>query len=283
MFIPMLETSHGKAVLPGREGSGSIGPLPRGLGWGMMGGVLVLLLATGSSAQSLDSGTNACRQNPALCLKMAGEEPGVAGSVHAVAELGASVGSVGMLLDSQVKILVERALVECADQARSQVLIAELQGRRPSEQECSQLVPGTNLTLAMLLGQKMHQEAARCAGEKLTQLIPRKFSLEPRYRYDPVTDRTAFISEEEAQLLLRQGRGSELKGTLRPDVVIHSGDPIRAQAVYDFKFGCPGEHPRRWTESPENSTRTLRAQNRLYEDALHTQAWRVIPRFGIMR
>jgi hypothetical protein len=29
-------------------------------------------------------------------------------------------------------------------------------------------------------------------------------------------------------------------GTLEPDVVIHTGDPLQVQAVYDFKFRCVG-------------------------------------------
>jgi hypothetical protein len=199
-----------------------------------------------------------------------------------VAGPGASMGSVGMLLDSQVKILIERALVECAEQARSQVLIDELQGRSPSEQECNQRVPGTKLTLAMLLGQKMHQEADRCAGEKLARLIPGKFSLEPRYRYDPVTGSTVFISEEEAQMLLRQWRGNQLKGTLRPDVVIHSGDPLQVQAIYDFKFGCTGLDPPEWTQYGEDHPYRGLNQKRLYGKALHKNALRVIPRMGVM-
>ena len=237
----------------------------------------------GADAQTLDSGTSACRQNAALCTRMAGEEPGILGSSQRVAEVGASVGSVGRVLNGDVRTLVERALVECADQARSQVLLERLQGRSPSEEECNQGVPGTDLTLAMLLGQEMHRVAGQCAAEKLARVLPGRFSLEPRYRYDPVTGETTFIGEEEAQLLLRQGRGGELKGTLRPDVVIHSGDPLRAQAVYDFKFGCTGEYPGRWKRYPEDPPRGVRSQKNLYEDALHTEASRVVPRWGIVK
>ena len=112
------------------------------------------LLAYGAPevyAQTLDSGTSACRQNAALCTRMAGEEPGILGSSQRVAEIGASVGSLGMVLNGDTRALVERALVECADQARSQVLLERLEGRSPSEEECSQVVAGRTLTLAMLL------------------------------------------------------------------------------------------------------------------------------------
>lgn len=231
-------------------------------------------------AQTLDSGTSACRQNPALCLRSAGEEVVVPGSAQRAAEAGISLGSLEMALNGQVRARVEQALVECADQARSQVLVERLQGRSPSEEECKQLVPGTDLTLAMLLGQEMHQVAARCAGEKLSRVIPGRFSLEPRYRYDPGRRVTTFISEDEAQELLRQGRGNELKGTLRPDVVIHSGDPLQVQAIYDFKFGCTGKKPAEWTRYPAGKEGL--SQQKIYENALHQNARRVTPRWGII-
>jgi hypothetical protein len=54
------------------------------------------------------------------------------------------------------------------------------------------------------------------------------------------------VSPEEARRLLQQGCGNELEGTIVPDVVIHSGDPLEVLAVYDFKFPCPETNSPTW-------------------------------------
>ena len=73
--------------------------------------------------------------------------------------------------------------------------------------------------------------ALQCVQERLDRLIPGRFSLEPRYRYDKRTGQTELVSQQEARALRQQGCGDELKGTLVPDVVIHSGNPLEALAV----------------------------------------------------
>jgi len=201
--------------------------------------------------QSFDSATNACRQNPALCARMAGEEAVVPQATQSLAAAGGAVAAVGMTLDADLRTRIEQALKECAEHARTQVLIDQRKGKTPTSEQCNEVVPGRNVKLAMFLGQEMHRVALQCAEERLGQLRPGGFSLEPRYRYDGAMRRTTFISEQEAQALLRQRRGDELKGTLRPDVVIHSGDPLRVDIVYDFKFSCTGTSPAEWSEYPE--------------------------------
>ncbi|MGZ3457193.1 MAG: hypothetical protein ACXU86_01685 [Archangium sp.] len=146
-------------------------------------------------------------------------------------------------------------------------------------------MPGkSDVTLAMFLGQEMHRVALQCVGERLGQLRPGGFSLEPRYRYDKKTGKTTFISEEEAQSLLRQWRGAELKGTFRPDVAIHQpGNPLHVEAVYDLKFPCAGgEDPPSWRRYPEGHPHEGISQKEMYEKALMTKAWRVAPWFGIL-
>lgn len=72
---------------------------------------------------SLDSATSSCRQNPALCAQVAGEEVVVPQAAQGVAEAGISVAAFVMALESELRVRIEKALTECADDARSQVLI----------------------------------------------------------------------------------------------------------------------------------------------------------------
>ena len=147
-------------------------------------------------AQSFDSATSACRQNPALCAQVAGAETVVPQAARRLAETGASVAAVGMAL---------------------------------------------------------------------------------------ITKQTTFISEEEAQSLLRQWRGDELKGTLRPDVVIHSGNPLQVRAVYDFKFSCAdGSRPTPWTRYTEGPHQGF-DQKQVYRDALRVEPFRIVPWLGIIK
>lgn len=236
----------------------------------------------GRYEQSFDSASSACRQNPLLCARVAGEEMVVPQSAQRLVEAGAAAGAVAMALDRSLRSSVEQALQECAEYARSQVLIDKQQGRIPTVDECNEVMPGRNVTRAMFLGEEMHKVALWCVGERLGGLLPGRYSLEPRYRYDKKTGRTTFISEEEAQALLRQWRGGELKGTLRPDVVIHSGNPLQVEAVYDFKFSCTGTTPAEWGEYPEGHPHGGSSQKMMYENALGARAWRVAPRWGIL-
>jgi hypothetical protein len=100
---------------------------------------------------------------------------------------------------------------------------------------------GRTVTVAMQQGLEKHALALQCAQKSLDKLMPGRFSLEQRYRYDRTTRRKQLVSREEARALLRQGCGEQLKGTLVPDVVIHSGNPLEVLAVYDYKFRAPGK------------------------------------------
>ena len=239
--------------------------------------------APGRYEQSFDSATSSCRQNPTLCTRMAGEEWVVPQATRRLAEVGASAAVVAMALDGDLRTRIEQALKECAEYARSQVLLDKLHGRIPTSDECNDTVPGRNVTLAMFLGEEMHKIALQCAGERLRELRPGGFSLEPRYRYDSKTRKTTFVSEAEAQDLLRQWRGNELKGTLKPDVVIHAGNPLQVRAVYDFKFPCTSEgEATPWLKYPEGHSHQGFAQNNMYWKALGVKPLRVMPWWGVM-
>ncbi len=256
--------------------------------------IAVLLAACAGSPErgaarryEFDSVTNGCRQQPQLCARVAGEEALVSSTraMEVMASATRTGASVLRVLDATSTALLEKALTECADQARSAVLTERMGGRSPTSKECNQQVfdEATHrpMTLAMQLGCAMHAVALRCAQKQLDQQRPRGFSLEQRYRYDRKTRSLELVSENETQRLLRQGCGSELTGTLVPDIVIHDGDPLQAQAVYDFKFPCLNTDQTPWRRYPDGHRYSGYTQKDLYEEALGPPARRVMPRWGV--
>jgi len=188
------------------------------------------------------------------------------------------------VLDSATQALIEKRLAECADQARSLVLLEHRGGRPPTHSECneSRIDEATHrrMTLAMQLGCLMHRVALDCSEAALEKVIPGGFSREQRYRYDKSRGTLAAVSEEESRGLLKSGCGDELKGTLVPDLVIHDGDPLNAHRIYDFKFPCVGTTMTQWREYPEGHAHEGMNQKELYEKAFDVPASRVLPRWG---
>jgi hypothetical protein len=115
-------------------------------------------------------------------------------------------------------------------------------------------------------------------------LKPGGFSLSPRYRYDTATGKAEFIPREAVNELLRKGRGAELKGTLEPDIVIHTGAPHQVQAVYDYKFPCVNtDEWSSWRKYPTGRAHGGRDQGDLYKAALKVKPARVQPHLGVKR
>lgn len=235
-----------------------------------------------------DSASAGCRQNPGLCARMAGEEavlPGVR-AAEAVASSVRTAAAVLRVLEEATRVVVEKELKACAEQARSEVLIDHMNGRPPTPAECNELVDDSSsrrrITRAMQLGCLMHEVARACTQKALARLLPGRFSLEQRYRYDRQSQTLELVSRKEERSLLRAGCGEELKGTLVPDVVIHSGDPLDAQAIYDFKFPCMTRDPTPWHRYPEEHPYRGSSQKEMYEAALGATAQRVLPRWGVL-
>jgi hypothetical protein len=209
--------------------------------------------------------------------------------VQTVATTGVTVHAALQVLEAETKTRVEEALKDCADMARSEVLLryeGTFKGSSPTKEECNEWVrnkDGRDVTWAMLLGEEMHTAALQCAQERLSTVRPGGFSLEPCYRYDRQEKRTTFISPEKEQELLANGCFNELLGTFRPDVVVHPGDPLHAQAVYDFKFPCVNTEAtppwRRYNKGPHQG----RTQGTLYEEALGPRPLPVAPRWGVLQ
>jgi hypothetical protein len=251
-----------------------------------LGACVVVPIRGTRSHYALDSVSNACLRNPQACATLTGKE---VTTVQAVGTAVASGAAVLGALDDKLRSNITEKLEDCADLARSEVLIRhrkEFENPSPSDEECRQMTKdsqGRRVTWAMRLGAEMHAVARQCAETELNKLRPGGFSLEPCYRYDKNTGQTTFISCEEVQELLNSGCGSALKGTLRPDVVIHSGHPLKAQEVFDFKFPCViSSDSIIWREYPPGHPCHPFNQAEMYQKALGPYPQPIFPRWGAL-
>jgi hypothetical protein len=244
----------------------------------------MLLAACGSASYTVDSATSSCRQNPIYCSRVAGEEA-VVPTIRGTAEM-ASVAATLRVLTADTKSSIEEALKGCAEWAHETVNRHRF-GGNPSRAQCQEELPekdpcGRKLTRAMQVGQEKHRLALQCTQQRLGALIPERFSLEQRYRYDKQTRKRELVSHEEARTLRRQGCGDELEGTIVPDVVIHTGNPLEPLAVYDFKFPCPISNTPRWRQYAEGPPHNGASQGDVYNEALGVKPHLVAPRYGII-
>ncbi len=227
---------------------------------------------------SVDSPSVACRHNPAACLALYGKEVASASAVLKVA------------LDVATRTSIDQELAECANTARSNVLLrheGDFETLFPNVIECNQLAKNPRrkgMTWAMQLGVEMHEEAMKCAEERLGKLRPGGFNLEQRYRYDSRTGRWKLVSREEVQALEESGNAGELLGSVQPDVVIHAGDPLQVQEVYDFKFPCGDiRQIPDWNGYPPGHPYARSNQGQVYENVFAVKPARVVPRWGVHR
>jgi hypothetical protein len=267
-------------------------PITRSWHWWIPAGCVLVGGCAGTPNQRradtyrFDTVSNACRQNPANCAALAGGET-ASPTLAAAATTGYVVVRA---LEDPVRDLIDATLAECADLARSEVLLRHRQdfaAQSPTREECNQQVrdaTGRRVSRAMQLGTEMHQEAFKCVKARLGRLRPRGFSLEPHYRYDSKSGRTTHIPEEDVAALRESGNQGELLGTLAPDVVIHAGNPLHVHDVYDFKFPCSHlDGMPKWDTYPPGHPHQDIDQGRLYRTALRIGAARVAPRLGVQR
>ncbi len=181
---------------------------------------------------------------------------------------------------------LDKLMEECANRAEQKINQERLGGQTLDAAKCNEEVGkdpnGKPVTRAMQLGIEKHKEAIECVKEKLDALISGHFSVEQRYRYDRATGKLELVSTEEEQRLLQQGRKHELKGTIQPDVVVHSGDPLKVRAVYDFKFPCIKGALPTWTIYTRPPYQDL-TQGDIYREAFNVPPARVAPRRKVIR
>lgn len=255
----------------------------RRLGWLLVGCLLLGACASTPgygvpSHYAQDSLSARCLQNPIYCATATGRDIGSA---------GVSLAAAVRALDEATRKSIKEVLEQCANNARTDVLVKHMgrfKGPVPNAGECTSMTvdkTGRSVTWAMRLGLEMHEEAMQCAELKLGELRPGGFSLKPRYRFNRATKEKSLISAEEKEALLRQG-GEELKGTLEPDVVIHTGDPLHVLAVYDFKFPCVNfDKGPKWRTYPPGHRYAGELQGKIYEEAFGPEVHLIGPREGV--
>lgn len=234
---------------------------------------------TGTYAQALDSGNAACKQNPAYCAAAAGQERIIPLAVRA-AQVSAA-GKTWMEIETLVETGIRERLIDCARRADEEVNREEFGGRSPTRADCEKVVGGTQenpITRAMVLGRKKHALALDCAEAALGQSLPARFLREQRYRKGVRDQGPELVTHQEELNLLRAGASKVLEGTVVPDLVLHTGNPVQVQRVYDFKFPCPDTNPPMWRQSPSGNPLRARNQGDAYRLTFGTSPVLVTPR-----
>ncbi|MBZ4332390.1 hypothetical protein K8556_16290 [Corallococcus sp. AS-1-12] len=180
---------------------------------------------------------------------------------------------------------LEQQLVACAVQAEQLGNARYFKDRPPTRQECAEVVEqdrcGKPVTRAMKLGQQKHVLALQCAEAVLKELWPAPFSIEQRYRYYPNARFLETISRAKEAQLIADGCTDELRGTIKPDIVLHGDrDLLRSALTLDFKFPCPDTNGPAWTRYGTGTYAGM-SQRSVYEEALGGQALLISPRTGV--
>jgi len=239
-------------------------------------------------AQTMDSATSACMRSPA-CYAATADDAVLPWLARAMNAARTSAGMLRLLSAMDIE-RVDSILVECARQAH--VLVNEQMfgpNKRPTREQCEGKVKNPwkqDVKLAVELGRLKHEAALDCARKELEKVVPDNYSLEPRYGYDLKTRLTRLISREQVEEWLQAGWLHLLLGTLVPDVVIHeTGNPLKVQAVYDFKFPCADDLNTQWRLYPPKHPYQFKDQGRMYKDALGSTETPAIvsPVLGITR
>ena len=137
----------------------------------------------GPSRYGLDSVSTSCARNPASCTSVSGRTVKVATGAGAAVLTGTTVAVSLKVLSDQERASIKQALEECADRARTDVLLQHggaFAGPLPTPAECKSLTrdaQGRSITWAIRLGLEMHEAALKCAQVKLEGLRPGGFSL----------------------------------------------------------------------------------------------------------
>ncbi|NMO21102.1 hypothetical protein HPC49_40185 [Pyxidicoccus fallax] len=191
----------------------------------------------------------------------------------------AAAGKAWAELEESERLGIEAILVECARWADAEVNQREFGGRGPTKAECAEQVAGTAetpVTRGMRLGSAKHARAMQCVEEKLGAAYPGRFSQNQRYRLHPETRQLERITHEKELEMLRKG-GGDLLGSVVPDVIIHTGNPLQVQWVYDFKFPCPEDNPTSWRRYPHGNPLKALHQGDAYHKVFGLQPSRVTP------
>ena len=239
------------------SGCGSVAPVGRG--------------RSTHFAHSVDSATSACLRS-AACSAATGEDAVLPWLARAASVARTTAAMLRLLSTAELQ-RVEALLVECAKAAHFQVN-EQMFGpnKRPTREQCEEKVKNPwnqDVKRAVELGRLKHEAALKCAQRELEKSLPGNYSLEPRYGYEPKTKQTRLISREQVEEWLQAGWQHLLLGTLVPDVVLHeTGNPMKVQAVYDFKFPCHPSTDPSWHRYPPGHPYHGFTQGEIYKQVL---------------
>lgn len=168
---------------------------------------------------------------------------------------------------------LELALLDCVQRAEREINAERFENRSPTAADCKAVVGvdrcGRPIYQSMMLGNLKHAHALACMQDILRELWPAPFSIEQRYRFYPHAKLVETVSREEEQRLIDEDCTSELRGTIKPDVVLHSNyDLLRAMVILDLKFPCPVDNRPQWTIYGSTSVYSGFRQDMIYRDAL---------------
>jgi hypothetical protein len=175
-------------------------------------------------------------------------------------------------------VRIERILTECSQQAEASVNELVL-GQAPTVEDCRKVLgkdaQGQEDTQARKLGRQKHTVARLCVQQALEEEenvdLRNHVLLEPVYRVGATPGPRELIAPRQVEQWRAEAPG-KLRGTLVPDVVVHaSGQPLSIQALYDFKFPCPGDKGPQWGEYLGGRTSRDKNQGRVYWDYLQVR------------
>ena len=185
----------------------------------------------------------------------------------------------GVALATDLLAKVEREIERCVRRADQKVNDYHFNGRSPSRELCQQVKVGERTTWAMYLGLFKHEESWPCLREALDKLLPKRYLLHPRFRFNEATGEWEFLKEEEVKRMVAKHGWKALWGTIEPDIIVLDEKGIIVR-VYDLKFPCPETNPAHWPRYTEGVWRD-ETQGRVYEDILHVTPQLVSPRWGV--
>ncbi|WNG46897.1 hypothetical protein F0U60_24290 [Archangium minus] len=187
----------------------------------------------------------------------------------------------GVALAADLLAKVEKAIVQCVRKADQEVNDYHFNGRSPSREICQQVKVGEQTTWAAYLGLFKHEQARPCLEEALSKLIPDRYRLHPRFRFDERSGKWEFLDENKVKQIVSEQGWKGLTGTIEPDIVLLDEKGFIVH-VYDLKFPCPGTNPAIWNRYMKGPWLGS-TQGDVYKQVLHTDPNLVSPRHGVER
>ncbi|WNG21948.1 hypothetical protein F0U63_11525 [Cystobacter fuscus] len=178
---------------------------------------------------------------------------------------------------------LETALLECVQRAERDINAERFGFGSPTAEDCKAVVGvdrcGRPIYQSMELGHLKHARALACMQDILKELWPGPVSIEQRYRFYRNAKVLETVSREQEKRLLDADCAEELRGTIKPDVVLHADRHLlRAILVLDLKFPCPGIRSPQWTKYGEKSAYGGSSQHEIYREAFGGAALMMSPK-----